>query len=223
MAAARPLWLAPLLKVMGVTLALALLARLPVVSDLLHVDHLKGWAHTLGWRGACLLVCAGTLAPLAFVPRWPLAVLFGLAYGTGAGVALASVTGLMGAMLQYGFASALVSRRERAALESLPWYRALRRAPSPFMIVLSIRLFPLSNFTLTNLMCGLLRVKFRLYVAASVLGMLPSTVIYVLAGCGVTSASLRPTLWALALATLLVPAMALWSSRRTAADIDAAG
>ncbi len=218
----RLVWLAPLCKVLAITIALALAARLPGGREFLRVDHLKAWALSLGWRGACPLVVVGALAPLAFVPRWPLAVLFGLVYGTGWGLALATLSGLLGAVLQYRLTSAIVTARERASLESLPWYRALRGAPCPFMILISIRLFPLSNFTLTNLICGLLRVRFGVYVLSSAIGMFPSTALYVLAGHGASSANLKPTLWALALATLLVPLATMWGKKCVSGGADEA-
>jgi uncharacterized membrane protein YdjX (TVP38/TMEM64 family) len=60
---------------------------------------------------------------------------------------------------------------------------------SGFKIVFLLRLSPLFPFNLLNFTLGLTRVRLRDYVAASFLGMLPGTLLYVYLGSLVTSAS----------------------------------
>ena len=205
----RRVWVKVALKVLAVTAGLALLARLPVVRDFLHPDTFRQAAAASGWLGVLIVLAVGACLPLACLPRWPVAVMCGLAYGSVLGVLLATVVGVLGAALHYWLASALLSLRERAALEGEPWFKALQSARSPFMAVLAVRLFPLSNFSVTNLVCGLLRIPFDSYLGASFIGMLPSTVVFVLAGKGAFNANVSAVLWALALSVLWVPAAAI--------------
>jgi uncharacterized membrane protein YdjX (TVP38/TMEM64 family) len=76
-----------------------------------------------------------------------------------------------------------------------------------------VRLFPLSNFALTNLVCGLLRIPLGCYLGASLIGMLPSTVVYVMAGSGTVDGDIRTMVWAVAVASLAVPAAVLLMNR----------
>lgn len=206
----RSIWFKPLLKVVGVTLGLALACRLPGVREVLHPDNVQRWAASLGWTGAFLLLLVGACAPIAFLPRLPFAVLFGLAYGVGQGVLLASLSGVLGAALHYKLAATLLTRRETEALEALDWFRTLKAAPHPFFAIVALRIFPFSNFAVTNLVCGLLRIPFWVYLSASLLGMVPSTVIYVLVGHGALHSNIKTVVWALALSALLVILTALW-------------
>src|SRR4029077_17014701 len=122
---------------------------------------------------ACL-VLPGSLITLAA------GSLFGVIVGT-AVVSLASVTGACLAFwLGRTLARGLVERR----LAGNPRFRALDQAVAAggFKIVLLTRLSPLFPFTLLNYAFGLTKVRFRDYVLASWIGMLPGTVMYVYLG-----------------------------------------
>ncbi len=198
-------WGRSVLKVLGVTVALAVLCRLPGVGPYLHPSVLQGWARSMGGLGVAALVGVAACVPMAMFPRWPFAVMFGVAYGVPLGVTLAMLSGVLGAALHYKFAGVLLTRREIAVYEDQAWFKALRSAPQPFMVILAVRLFPLSNFGVTNLVCGMLRIPFWTYLGASCLGMLPSTLVYVLAGHGALSTDAKAILAAMGLVSLLVP------------------
>src|ERR1700716_412210 len=110
--------------------------------------------------------------------------LFGVVVGT-AVVSLASVTGAslafwLGRTLARGLVEKRLGRTRR--------FRALDRAVAVggFKIVLLTRLSPLFPFSLLNYAFGLTKVRFRDYVLASWIGMLPGTVMYVYLGSTVT-------------------------------------
>ena len=178
-------WLKSLLKILLMTVALAALCRLPGVREFLQRDRLRTFAETMGWGGVLILFALAACVPMAFLPRLPFAVLFGMLYGVWKGVALASVAGVAGAMLHYLLVTLMVSDSERAAYESMAWYQRIRKLPRPFWAITAIRLFPLSNFAVTNIGCALLRVPLGTYFWSAVIGMLPSTAAYVLIGQGV--------------------------------------
>lgn len=209
----RSVWWMPAVKVIGVTVGLAALVRLPGVREYLQPDRIRLLVAQSGWWGYVALLTLGTCLPIALMPRWPFAMLCGFAYGIGAGLLLASLSGVFGAALHYGLAKALLSRGEREALESKPWFRTLQSTQQPFLAITAVRLFPLSNFALTNLVCGLLRIPLSCYLGASLIGMLPSTVVYVMAGSGTVDGDIRTMVWAVAVASLAVPAAVLLMNR----------
>lgn len=205
----RSVWWMPIIKVSVVTLGLAALVRLPGVRDYLQPDRIRLLVAQSGWWSYATLLVLGTCLPIALMPRWPFAVLCGFAYGIGVGVLVASLSGFFGAALHYGLAKSLLSSSERVSIESKPWFRALQATPRPFLAITAVRLFPLSNFAVTNLVCGLLRIPLGRYLGASALGMLPSTVVYVMAGSGALEGNIRKMVWSVAVACLAGPA-AVW-------------
>jgi uncharacterized membrane protein YdjX (TVP38/TMEM64 family) len=120
------------------------------------------------------LVLPGSLITLAA------GSLFGVIVGTVV-VSLASVTGACFAFwLGRTLARSLIERR----LAGNARFRALDQAVAAggFKIVLLTRLSPLFPFTFLNYAYGLTKVRFRDYVLASWIGMLPGTVMYVYLG-----------------------------------------
>ena len=202
----RPVWWMPTAKVLGVTLALAAFARLPGFREFLHPDRLRLLNIHSGWWGCVALLTLGACMPIALMPRWPFAVFCGLAYGVERGLLMASLAGVLGAAMHYKLAQLLLSERERSALENKSWFRTFQSSPRPFLAITAVRLFPLSNFAMTNLACGLLRVPFGCYLGASVIGMMPSTVVYVMAGSGALNGDVRFLVWTVALAAFIPPA-----------------
>ena len=126
---------------------------------------------------ACLII-PGSLITLAS------GSLFGVVVGTVV-VSLASVTGASIAFwLGRTLARGLIEKR----LAGNARFRALDQAVAAggFKIVLLTRLSPLFPFTIINYAFGLTKVRFRDYVLASWIGMLPGTVMYVYLGSTVT-------------------------------------
>ena len=126
---------------------------------------------------ACL-VLPGSLITLAA------GSLFGVVVGT-AVVSLASVTG---ASLAFWLGRTLARGLIEKRLAGNNRFRALDQAVAVggFKIVLLTRLSPLFPFTLINYAFGLTQVRFRDYVLASWIGMLPGTVMYVYLGSTAT-------------------------------------
>src|SRR6516164_2886697 len=122
---------------------------------------------------ACL-VLPGSLITLAA------GSLFGVIVGT-AVVSLASVTG---ASLAFWLGRTLARDLIEKRLAGNPRFHALDQAVAAggFKIVLLTRLSPLFPFTLLNYAFGLTKVRFRDYLLASWIGMLPGTVMYVYLG-----------------------------------------
>jgi uncharacterized membrane protein YdjX (TVP38/TMEM64 family) len=148
------------------------------IGELLHADAVADWVRSLGVWGPALIVLLGCLTPLLFLPRWPLAMVSGLLYGVVGGALLATLASTLGAALHYGVARRFLS----GATDRLGRRYNLERWRIPpegqFLAVFLMRAFPLSSFVATNLLAGALRMRFRRYLLASMLGMLPSSFMY---------------------------------------------
>ena len=162
----------------------------------------------LGVRGPLAVLVLGALSPFALLPRWPLAVGCGLLYGVGWGGLLANVASTLGAWLQFLFArGALRPATERLLVRSGQSFAGLppRKA---FVLLMALRMFPLSSFVLTNLLAASFRLSTGTYVLGTFIGMLPSTLMY--GAWGRMAAHPRPSSYVLGVLLFLLVGLAAW-------------
>lgn len=208
------------------TLALAALGLLffsPADHWLLSLAETMRASGPAGW----LLFAAAYVAGTVFLlPGSLLTLVAGFTYGPVWGtllvspvsVAAATAAFLTGRYLARGWAATKAAAHPRFAAVD----RAL--AGNGFKVVLLLRLSPLFPFNLLNYALALTGVRMGAYVAASILGMLPGTVLYVYLGSLITNAAAltaeRPAagLWgqALFVAGLCATAAVTWFTARLA-------
>jgi uncharacterized membrane protein YdjX (TVP38/TMEM64 family) len=167
-----------------ITISLAMLALglIPSVREHLQPEALARWARELGGWAILAIALVAMLSPLAFLPRAPIAMVCGLLYGVALGSLLANTASLIGAWLHFRLARHALGRLGRQHPVAERWRQALANQRTAFLALFLLRAFPLSNFTATNILAGALRMRGRIYLPASFLGMIPSTLFY--ACCG---------------------------------------
>ena len=138
----------------------------------------RGWA----W-GPVIFAAVYALACLV-LPGSLLTLAAGSLFGVVVGTAVVSLASVAGASLAFWLGGPLARGWVEKRLAGNPRFRALDQAVAAggFKIVLLTRLSPLFPFTLLNYAFGLTRVRFRDYLLASWIGMLPGTVMYVYLG-----------------------------------------
>ncbi|WP_051684303.1 TVP38/TMEM64 family protein [Blastococcus sp. URHD0036] len=204
-------------------LALLVGAGVVVVAtvDLPAVDSARAWLDRSGPAGPLLLTLGVGVALLGPVPRTALSVLAGLVAGFWGGLAISLAGGLLGGIGAFALAR-LLGRPAVAALAG-PRIAATDRflGTRGFGTVLALRLFPAAPFTVVSYGAGLSAVRPGPYVAATALGLVPSTVLQVGAGASVEHldrwADLLTAPVATAVAVLVLLAaggLALWWRRR---------
>ena len=184
-----------------IAVAGVLLAHYTNAGSYLSVDAITSLASRLGPKGPLILVAAGVVTPLMFLPRWPIAFLAGLLYGLVWGTLLATVASTAGAWLHFVLSRSLLAPmtdrlRRRYDIEHLTVPREKQ-----FMVLFVLRAFPLSSFVVTNLIAGALKLSRSRYVFATFLGMIPSTILY--AAWGKLMKKPDPHFYAFAVAALL--------------------
>jgi uncharacterized membrane protein YdjX (TVP38/TMEM64 family) len=159
---------------------------------------IESWRQTLqqgnfvGGRtlGAFLFVVLCGAAISIGLPRIWVAALGGAVYGAVLGSVLALCSALIGAAVVYQvgrlFLRDVVDRRVGGRLEV--WRDRFQE--NGFWWVLYGRLFPFSNSTAKSLLCGSCNVPFVPYIAASLIGFIPHTLIFAVFGSGGAKASL---------------------------------
>lgn len=139
-----------------------------------------------GRAGGAGFLLAGALAAASGVPRQAVAFAAGFGFGVWRGVLWALAAQMLGCAANFFWARALAGsglRRRLAAGRGR--HLAGRLLAAPFRATLMLRLMPVGNNCALNLAAGAVDLAAAPFLAASLLGYLPQTVIFVLLGGGV--------------------------------------
>ncbi len=173
----RPALLAAGLVLAGLSLRLAPRALDPALLDHLILGHGPG--------GALLFAAAAAAACSVGLPRQAAAFAGGYAFGITGGVLLALLAQVAGCLIDFGWARSVArpwaARRLRGRLAR---FDALLAA-HPFRAILTLRLLPVGNNLLLNLLAGASGMNLLPFLLASALGYVPQTVVFALLGAGV--------------------------------------
>jgi uncharacterized membrane protein YdjX (TVP38/TMEM64 family) len=137
-----------------------------------------------GIEGPIMFLALATLLTAIGVPRQIPAFVAGYAFGTWSGVAIALLSQLVACATDFIWARAVardfVKRRFGKRLIRIDAALAAR----PFMTTLTFRLMPVGSNILLNLVAGLSSVRALPFLAASLIGFIPQTIIFALLGRG---------------------------------------
>jgi uncharacterized membrane protein YdjX (TVP38/TMEM64 family) len=142
------------------------------------------WAQRHREAAAALYVVVYTIAAVLVLPGTILTLAAGFVFGLPLGVALTSAGSVLGAVAAFVVARFVARGWVERRIARWPRFHALDTATrhDGFAIVLLTRLSPLFPYNVLNYALGLTAARFRDYVLASWIGMLPATVLYVYAG-----------------------------------------
>ena len=131
----------------------------------------------------------GAIACAVGVPRQVIAFAGGFAHGVWRGTLLALAAQLLGCLADLLWARLVARDWVRRRLEGR-FGAALSRldaflAAHPFSATLTLRLLPVGNNLLFNLLAGAFGMSATAFIAASAIGYVPQTLVFVLLGTGV--------------------------------------
>ncbi len=151
----------------------------------------QSWIKELGTRGILIFGVVYIVATVFLVPVSVLTVVAGLAFGLAIGFPLVIVAATIGATLAFLVARYLLHKRVEALVAMRPKFKAVKAALSEggWKIVGLLRLSPLVPFNLQNYFYGVTDVKLPEYVAATFVGIMPGTLLYVYLGAAGKAAS----------------------------------
>ncbi|MBY0522939.1 MAG: TVP38/TMEM64 family protein [Gemmataceae bacterium] len=158
------------------------LVFLPELKD--RLEQFLDWAREIGPWGPVVVATVYVPAAVFLFPGSVLTLGAGFLFGPVVGTVAVSAGSVGGAAAAF-FAGRFLARdwiEQRVAAN--PRFRAIDQAVAEqgFKIVLLTRLAPIFPYNLLNYAYGLTRVRFRDYLLASWLGMLPGTIMYVYLG-----------------------------------------
>lgn len=159
-----------------------LLSREEVRHLFFDITAMRERLHGYGWYGGIVFIAFAGLFTGVGVPRLWISVLAGGFYGAVLGTAVGHFSSLLGATLNFfiarWFLRGPVIRRMPARLKV--WYERFNR--NGFKYLLYMRLFPLSNATVTNTVGGVSKMTFPHFIAATFIGYLPLTIVFAIFG-----------------------------------------
>ena len=158
---------------------------------------LAAQARGTGGTGVAVFFVAYVVSTVALLPGSVLTLAAGFAYGPFWGLAIASPASVVGATCAFLLGRTLLRDWAERKVGGSPRMRAIDSAigREGFKLVLLLRLSPLFPFNVLNYAVSLTPVRTSSYVAASFIGMLPATALFVYLG------SLAPTAAALSSAS----------------------
>jgi uncharacterized membrane protein YdjX (TVP38/TMEM64 family) len=203
----------PGLAVLAALVAIAVAVEQGVSGGLLSPAWVDREVRGKGISGELLFVAVGGIATALPIPRSVVSFLGGYAFGLVQGAALALIAEGLGCALTFfcarTFARRLVRERMGARVRRLDAFLAA----NPFSMTLLVRLLPVGNNFVTNLTAGVSRVDALPFLLGTLVGYVPKTIVWALAGSGIeTGAYLRV---ALAVVVFMISgAVGIWLYRR---------
>lgn len=188
---------------------LGLLVSLIPFDDVLNKNWVDVHVRNSGVEGMFIFLLMGSVATLVGAPRQLVAFLGGYAFGFVDGVLLATLATSVSCALSFTFARQLgrplVQKRFAKRIQRVN--RFLQHEPLLKTIV--IRLLPVGNNLITNLVAGVTHVRAMPFIVGSFVGYLPQMVIFSLMGKGIVVMSV----WKIILSGVLFVVSAALSLR----------
>jgi uncharacterized membrane protein YdjX (TVP38/TMEM64 family) len=177
-----------------------------------------------GWPGVAMAFAAYALCALAMLPAWPITVTLGSIYGIRRGLLISAPASVVAASAIFLLGRSVLRDWARRRIAGSRRLAAIGRAVSQQSgwVVFLLRLSPIVPFNVLNYALSLTDVPLHVYVAATAVGTLPPTILYLYLG-SVTAAVARGTVysrWQTAAYVLgLLPAgAAVWLIGRAVRD-----
>ena len=127
-------------------------------------------------------VCVYAVAAASGVPATALTLSGGVLFGPATGMILSWISDMLAASISFGVTRALVKSFGRDRLRSYPIPPA-----RGFLGLLRLRVIPVVPFALLNYGSALYGVRWSTYLGATALGVVPTTVVYVLLASSVVA------------------------------------
>ncbi|MFH0822178.1 MAG: FAD-containing oxidoreductase [Pseudomonadota bacterium] len=147
------------------------------------------WTQGLGVFGPLFVAIFYVLAAVLFLPGSVITLGAGFLFGVPTGLAVVWLGANLGACAAFLLGRTIAREWVAQKVKGNPKFAAIDEAlgREGFKVVLLLRLSPVFPFDLLNYALGLTKVSFRNYAVASLIGMLPGTLMYVYFGSAARS------------------------------------
>ena len=142
------------------------------------------WIEEIGPLGYAVFVLLYAAFTVSFIPGFILTLGGGAVFGLWGGFAAVSIGSTVGAAFAFLLGRGILRNKIESKIQNNQKFSAVDRAigKQGWKIVFLTRLSPVFPFNLINYAYGLTKIRFRDYVLASWIGMMPGTFVYVYMG-----------------------------------------
>lgn len=183
-----PVWLRGIFLILSL-IGIGLLLKSVGLDHLFERHWIDANVRGHGARGYVLFLAAGAVMTAVGLPRQMVAFFGGYAFGVMLGLLLGAVAALGGCILSFYYARlfgrSLVRRMFPEKLQRFDDFIG----GHPFSMTLLVRLLPVGSNLVTNLIAGVSRISKLAFFGGSFVGYLPQTLVFALAGSGLTVGS----------------------------------
>ncbi len=197
------------------------------LSTIITPDELQGWLRGCGVWAPLAYILIVVIFPIIFMPVAPLAMMSGLLFGLWLGYLYTIIGCLLNCALMYWMTQNLGKERIRRFLDkrlSPAWLARIQslEGRTGFIFLIILRLTALVPYNVINYAFGLTNMKFRDFMLASLVGVIPDMLIYVNLGdkaLDITSGEFWLALMFLGLFLILSVALMWWFFPRSKGEI----
>ncbi|KUP04516.1 SNARE associated Golgi family protein [Bacillus coahuilensis m2-6] len=164
-----------MLKIGGFLLILIALIYFSRTYINISAPEIRDWILSFGLLAPIIFIVIYTVRPIILFPASILSLAGGLAFGTVLGFLYIYIGALGGATVAFFLATTF--NRSIIKVEQSERTRKIREKmeESGFFYVFILRLIPLLNFDLISYLAGLAQVKYRAFILATAIGIIPGT------------------------------------------------
>jgi uncharacterized membrane protein YdjX (TVP38/TMEM64 family) len=200
------------LAVVAVLALVALASRHVDLAAALHPETIRALIAPFGAWGPLVFSVFKIITMLLCVPLSTVSIAAGLLFGFGWGLVINVITNLIGSVIAFAIARRLGGDAVRSRLTGrwAAFHRAMDADGFTFLFVM--RLTPVFPFNIVSYAVAVTGLRWRVYLLATALGMLPTTAVYSYVGAAAGEASLGKLAVALTLLALvsILPKLRRW-------------
>lgn len=153
-----------------------------IQAELFDIARIRQHVQGTGLRGVLWFTAIGSITSAIGLPRLWVSAVAGTLYGAVFGTFIGMVASLLGSTYDFFLGRTLLRStiERRMPVRMRRWYELFNKYD--FRAILYMRLFPLANATLTNLLGGVSRMTYSSFISATFLGFIPFTVVFATLG-----------------------------------------
>ena len=176
---------------LSIPIVMVAIATALAVTTLWHRQEVVEWIAGARWGGVLVFAGIYVIATLLLIPPGILNALSGALFGVVFGMAVALPANIAAALIGFAVSRTVGGAWAQAEIQRRRSWGAIDRAvgKAGFKIVFLLRCSPISPFAILNYAFGLTCVRFRDYAAATAVGTVPGTLLYVYAGSAAANAT----------------------------------
>ncbi|WP_035512588.1 TVP38/TMEM64 family protein [Halalkalibacillus halophilus] len=175
-------------------------------------EDIRSFIYAAGWLAPLFYLLLFTLRPLILFPASVFSIVAGLAFGAYFGTVLALSGATFGAILAFmlsrKFGTNAIKLKEKGKLG----YFRRQFEEKGFRYILLLRFLPIVNFDLISYAAGLSKVKLSDYVKATVLGILPGTLLYNFLGASIVEGDRVTVILVVTAYVLVIAVPVIWNT-----------